>query len=115
MEHNMNLRHDPFRAIQSGRKTIEMRLYDEKRARIQNGDTIRFTDVDTGETIVCTVIELYRYPSFEVLYERHPKTELGYGADEAADPCDMLLYYPRDEIERYGVVGIRIAVNAAPF
>lgn len=32
--------------------------------------------------------------------------------DETANPDDMLLYYTREDIEKYGVAGIEISVTA---
>ena len=42
--HQLQLATVPFEAITSGVKTIESRLYDEKRQTIQLGDTIIFTN-----------------------------------------------------------------------
>lgn len=36
----------PFEKIKSGSKTIEMRLFDEKRQRISVGDFIEFSSAD---------------------------------------------------------------------
>ena len=43
MIHQMKLRSDPFERIKSGKKTIEIRLYDEKRRKIKEKDFIEFT------------------------------------------------------------------------
>ena len=40
--HEMNLQEAPFRMIKNKTKTIELRLYDEKRRKIKPGDTIEF-------------------------------------------------------------------------
>ena len=48
MVHEMRLNDEPFQAIKDGTKTIEMRLYDEKRRMIQVGDVIRFTNRETS-------------------------------------------------------------------
>ncbi len=42
MVHEMLLAPKPFEMMKSGQKTIELRLYDEKRKHIQIGDRIRF-------------------------------------------------------------------------
>lgn len=42
MQHTMKLQPSPFERIVSGQKTVELRLYDEKRRQIRSGDTIRF-------------------------------------------------------------------------
>ena len=45
MTHYMNLASEPFEQISSGAKTIELRLYDEKRQAVSAGDTIIFTNL----------------------------------------------------------------------
>ena len=108
MKHEMKLQHAPFLSIKAGTKTIEMRLYDEKRALIRVGDEILFTDVDSAETLDCIVVALYVYKSFDELYRHHDKISIGYKENETADPKDMLAYYPQEKIDKYGVVGIGI-------
>ena len=110
MNHRMKLWHDSFVKIREGTKTVEMRLYDEKRSAINVDDAITFEDADSGETLTCSVLALHRYPSFAELYANHDKISIGYGEDETADPSDMLLYYSEEEIERYGAVGIELRV-----
>ncbi len=53
MIHYMNLWDDSFQAIKEGWKTIEMRLFDEKRAIISVNDTIEFTNTKTKEKMDC--------------------------------------------------------------
>ena len=43
----MNLAPSPFEMIKSGAKTIELRLYDEKRRAVKVGDTIEFTNTES--------------------------------------------------------------------
>ena len=51
MIHNMHLHPEPLEKIRAGHKTIEFRLYDEKRQRIQIGDKIVFTNAgDKSDT-----------------------------------------------------------------
>lgn len=106
-EHSMGLRKGPFDSIVSGRKTVEMRLYDEKRRKILPGDRIRFSDGEGEETVV-VVKDVIRFPSFKELYETFDKKDLGYGDGEDASPVDMEKYYSVEDIERYGVLAIRI-------
>ena len=109
--HEMRLNPAPFSMIQSGEKTIELRLYDEKRRGLAVGDTITFTETDTGEKLSVTVTALHVFPSFDELYRALPLTACGYTeADvKTASPDDMLVYYSKKEQQRYGVVGIGIA------
>ena len=108
MLHEMRLHDEPFKLIQAGTKTIELRLYDEKRQRIQVGDIIEFTSRATGEVQKTKVIAMHIYSSFADLYRDYDKVSLGYGKDEEAKPEDMELYYSKEEQEKYGVVGIEI-------
>ena len=54
MTYEMNLNRQPFDMIKSGRKTIELRLNDEKRKNIVAGDKIKFTS-PCGDTMLCIV------------------------------------------------------------
>ena len=63
--HQLKLATEPFNAIISGNKTIESRLYDAKRQKIQIGDRIIFTNRDNSEqTVTAEVIGLLRYATF---------------------------------------------------
>ena len=108
--HNMKLHAAPFEKIKSGEKTIELRLYDEKRQKIQEGDIIIFTNTHSGEVLVATVKELHRFNSFEELYQALPLLQCGYTLEDidTAHPDDMKLYYSAEEQEKYGVVGIEL-------
>ena len=54
--HHMNLNPDPYEMIKNGKKTIELRLYDEKRRKIRPSDEIVFTNTATGETLRTRVL-----------------------------------------------------------
>lgn len=108
----MKLRETPFNAIKEGRKTIEMRLFDEKRKHITVGDTIEFTNIDNPEEkIEVKVVGVHIYPTFKELYRDYRKEELGYSENEVADYKDMEKYYPMQEQEKYCVVGIEVKVQ----
>lgn len=108
MKHEMKLNNEPFTSIKNGYKTIEMRLYDEKRRLIKVGDTIEFTNRTTNERLTVEVVKLYMFNNFEELYKRFDKMLLGYKEYEEASPNDMNIYYSNEEQEMYGVVGIEI-------
>ena len=46
MKHEMKLALEPFDMIADGRKTIELRLYDDKRKKIKLGDEIQFICIE---------------------------------------------------------------------
>ena len=108
--HEMKLRCSPFEQIKSGQKTIELRLFDEKRRQIKAGDTIVFTNTATGETLHTTVAKLHYFDSFEALYQSLPLLACGYTAEDVdgAHPSDMDAYYSAEEQQKYGVVGIEL-------
>lgn len=104
----MRLHPEPFEKIKNGTKIIEMRLFDEKRQKIQIGDKIEFENRANGDKVSAIVMALYRFSSFEELYRALNKRDLGYADDEEAKPEDMSRYYSEDDIRNYGVVGIEI-------
>ena len=110
MKYEMKLNSKPFDNIKSGLKTIEMRLYDEKRRLIKIGDIIEFTNRSTNEKLDVKVIDIHIFNNFNELYKNFDKSCLGYKKDEAANPYDMNMYYSFEEQEKYGVVGIEIKV-----
>ncbi len=115
MLHKMNLQPGPFAAVVSGQKTVELRLWDEKRRRIRVGDIIRFARADDpSRTVEVSVTALSRFPDFAALYASFPSGSLGYADGEPADPQDMEKYYSPDEQKKYGVVGIGIRLIEAP-
>ena len=111
MTHNMQLQPIPFEMIKNGTKTIELRLYDEKRRKIQIGDDIVFAHIENqNETLKVKVIDLYIFDSFAELYNALPLLECGYTKEDidTASPEDMDLYYSGKEQQQYGVVGIKV-------
>lgn len=111
MTHNMQLQSAPFEMIKNGTKTIELRLYDEKRRKIQIGDTIVFAlTSNCTETLRVKVIDLFVFDSFAELYNALPLLECGYTEDDidTASPKDMDVYYSLEEQQKYGVIGIKI-------
>lgn len=108
MQHFMKLQNEPFTNIKKGLKTIEMRLFDEKRHQIKVGDTIEFTNMLSSEKLKVKVIALHKFKNFEELYSHFNKTQLGYKQTENANPNDMNQYYTNDDIHKYGVLGIEI-------
>ena len=111
--HAMNLNPSPFEKFKSGQKTIELRLYDEKRRQIKEGDGIIFTNTCSGETIHATVIKLHRFDTFEKLYASLPLLQCGYTPEDVdkAHPSDMQQYYSVEKQNQYGVVGIELSLS----
>lgn len=112
MKHFMKLLPTPFEQIRSGRKTIEMRLYDEKRQLVKIGDEITFTNLgNESETITAKVTALHIFDSFKELYGSLPMTKCGYSPSDTPSYTDMEKIYPKEKQEKYGVIGIEIVLT----
>lgn len=113
MQHIMRLNPSPFAMIESREKTIELRLNDEKRRKLNRKDLITFVNTeDSLKTITAEVIDIYKYKSFKELYADLPLLKCGYTKEDVktASPEDMLAYYSAKQQEKYGVLGIEIKV-----
>lgn len=113
MTHEMKLSKEPFDEIANGKKTIELRLYDEKRQRIKIGDKIRFSLMDCpSRQIETLVIDLHRFGSFRELFLTHLFDKCGCGSLSIdASVEGMRQYYTESEEEKYGIVGIEICIT----
>ena len=105
MLHKMKLNESPFERIKNGTKTIEFRLYDEKRRQVKIGDKIEFSKLpDLQEKILVEVLDIYRSETFEKLFKEI------YADDEEIKrkTKSMHQYYSHEQEKEYGVVGIKI-------
>lgn len=113
MTHEMKLRQEPFDCMVSGIKTIELRLYDEKRQLINIGDKIRFSLFGSlNHTMETRVVNLHRFNSFKDLFSTQLFDKCGWGEltiEEAVE--NMRQYYTEIEERNYGVIGIEVCVT----
>ena len=110
MIHYMNLAPSAFVKIADGNKTIELRLNDEKRQRINVEDTVVFDCSSTKDIIGAQVVRLHKFSDFEELYKTLPLEKCGYTVAEldTAHYTDMEQYYTKEQIEKYGALGIEL-------
>ena len=108
MIHKMKLNKSPFERIKNGTKTIEFRLYDEKRQQIKVGDKIEFSKLpDLQEKLLVDIIDLYREDTFEYLFRK-----LYIDEEEIIRKTkSMYQYYSPEKEKEYGVLGIKIKIN----
>lgn len=106
--HDMKLNNTAWKSIKKNKKSIELRLNDEKRQKIKVGDIVIFTNQETGKQIKRKVKKLHPYPNFEELYAHFPKKKLGYAKKKEASFKDMEKYYSKKDIEKNGVLGIEL-------
>lgn len=110
MKYQMTLYEAPFNSIKSGRKTVEVRLNDDKRRLLKVGDTIEFTKVEnTQERLTVDIIALTVYPSFKAMYTQVPAQAFDTDdltlADMLAQTYDI--YTPEQE-SQWGTLAIKI-------
>ena len=104
----MKLNESPFERIKNGTKTIEFRLFDEKRQQIKIGDKIEFSKLpDLQEKILVDVIELYREDTFENLFRKLYTDE----EEIIRKTKSMYNYYLPKKEKQYGVLGIKIKLE----
>lgn len=108
MLHKMKLKESPFERIKNGTKTIEFRLFDEKRRQIKIGDKIEFSKLpNLEEKLLVDVIDLYREENFENLFRK-----LYIDEEEILRKTNaMHEFYSLEKEQQYGVLGIKIKIN----
>ena len=108
--HQLKLATEPFSAIVSGDKTIESRLYDEKRQKIQIGDQVIFTNRDNpSQTVTVKVVGLLRYAMFHDLFSHNNPRKFG---GESVEWLENQIgeFYSLDDQLKDGVVGIEFEI-----
>ncbi|MCI9063832.1 MAG: ASCH domain-containing protein [Clostridia bacterium] len=110
MLHQMKLQPELFYYMKNGTKRIELRLYDEKRSKVQLGDEIKFLkEPNLDESIKVKVSGLLRYNSFSDLFNDF---DISILADKSMTKEDLLetlqKYYTIKNQQKYGVLGIRV-------
>ena len=108
MLHKMKLNESPFNRMKNGTKTIEFRLFDEKRQKIKVGDKIEFSKLpDLQEKLLVDVVELYREDTFENLFRKL------YTNEEEITRKTKAMYeiYSQEKEQQYGILGIRIKID----
>lgn len=109
MIHKMKLNENSFDRIKNGTKTVEFRLYDDKRKQIKVGDKIEFSKLpELQEKLTVEVLELYQDKTFENLFRQLYKED-----EEEIKRKTQSMYeiYSRKNEKQYGVLGIRIKID----
>lgn len=99
----MNLNPIDFEKVRTGNKTIETRLYDEKRRSINVGDAITFWSNKDKVNVVVT--DLLKYKRFEDLFLNND-FDL-FGGDSLENLMTIYKYYSKEDEEKFGVIGIK--------
>ena len=105
--HEMHLKEPYFSYIKGGTKRIELRLFDEKRRRIDLGDLIEFSG-SNDKSIQVRVVGLLHYDSFVDLCKDF---DIAILADKAITKDDLIAtldeFYSPEQQAQSGIIGIR--------
>ena len=103
----MHLSAEPFTWIKEGKKVVEVRLYDEKRRKVELGDVIIFKKLNSKEEIKVRVKGLLRFQSFRDLFLFVPKEYLANEYLSLSEQIErMRKYYSEEKERKYGVLAI---------
>ncbi|MCT8138326.1 ASCH domain-containing protein [Anaerobacillus sp. CMMVII] len=110
MLHKMGLSEEPFQSIKSGKKIVEVRLNDDKRRKIEVGDTIEFLKVPEEKgTLTAKVLQLRTYDTFLSMYKDIPFSDFdceGWTMEEMIKGT-YEIYTPEQE-EKWGTLAITL-------
>lgn len=107
----MKLSKDPLERIATGKKNIEVRLFDEKRKLIKIGDIITFQNLENRNMeIITEVTGISKFKSFKDLFTVFGTEPFGHPSSYTVeDQVDGMrdAYSPEQE-SKHEVVGIHI-------
>ncbi len=107
----MKLHPAPYDLIRDGSKTVEIRLFDEKRASLREGDLILFKKQPyLAEMLYRKIASVKRFGDIKALFEAYGAIPVGCKEDDTAESLEsgMKKYYSEDEIAKYGWCAIEL-------
>lgn len=106
MNFNMKLHDKYFYMVKSNIKTLEVRLLDEKRKKLNIGDTITFSN-SADEHIAVKVISIKIYDNFKDLLNNNNISKIGL-ADNCIEEALIQLnsIYPKEKCLLHKVLAI---------
>ena len=110
MQHKLNLHKAPFDLIKSWVKTIESRLFDEKRQKIKIWDELIFVSRENWDIIKTEVFKLYKAESFLEL-SKIINLEKTWINITKLFLESLEIYYPKEKQENFWVVGIEFMIK----
>ena len=106
--HKLNVKEKYYNMLKSGIKTIELRLFDEKRKNIKIGDFIEFSNnSNANDKFSAKVINIHRAQNFVELCKNINCNNAGFATNEELMKA-LEEFYTLDRQKQYGVIGIEI-------
>ncbi len=105
---SMSLRPEYYEMVRSGEKDIELRLYDEKRRKMHNGDIILIYNAQNRNDYIRTkIVRLHIAHSFAYLATKISMPRTGF-ASLGALMSAISKFYDAEMESKYGIVGIEL-------
>lgn len=108
MHHKMKLKPEEFDNIKYNNKIMEVRLNDDKRKKINQGDRILFYRMpELSQSICVKVKKIFVFKTFKELYTEFPSSYFGYHNVKIDEELSRIysIYSSRQE-EENGVLAI---------
>ena len=108
----IHLDEDIFNVVKNGTKTVEVRLYDEKRKNIKVGDKLTFLKRPLDlETIDVVVTKLELFDSFNSLVDKYDMKDIYLENASREDYLKLMeRFYSKEDEMKYGVLAISYEV-----
>jgi len=108
MEMIFHLKDEIFDLVKYGSKNIEIRLYDEKRKKLNVGDTLIFYKEDESNKVIATVEELTIFDNIEELVNNYDLRNMYFENSSKEELISIFNeIYSKDKQEEYKVVAIK--------
>lgn len=110
----MHLNKRAFNLIKSGNKTIEVRLNDKKRRKIELNDEIIFIspEEDSTEQIITKVVGLSKFVLFRNLFKELNAKNMGWDYEPTVQEEieNIRKYYSEEDERTWGALGIHLEI-----
>ena len=107
---SMSLRPEYYEMVKSGEKDIELRLYDEKRRRMHNGDIVLiFNAQNRNDYIHAKIVRMHIAKSFADLNTKISMPRTGFASLNALMAA-IKKFYDAEMESKYGIVGIELEI-----
>ena len=109
MKHFMRLQSRYFIMMRDRIKTVELRLFDEKRQRIKIKDEIEFSDIDTGDKLLTVVNNITTASTFDELCSLIDMKQTGF-SDKISLLTEIKNIYPETKTDKYKAAAFTIKI-----
>jgi len=106
----MKLTSEFFDQVKSGKRTYEIRIYDEKRQKVAIGDNIIFKKLpDLIDGVIVKVTDIKRFETFEDMARTLSLSSIGFENKNASQVARFYRsFYSKEEEKKYGIVAFKM-------